>query len=74
MNTCNKIENGSCGRCTVPDILWRKIGPNNRAEIDTIAEEVSRQYCPDESEGIDAPTKAVVYNWNTVWITPKSIM
>lgn len=73
MNTCNKIENDSCQGCSVPAILWRQIHPDNRDQIDSIAAGISKQYCPDESGGIDQPTKAVIYNHNAALITPSSI-
>lgn len=63
MNTCNRIENDACRGCNVLAMLWKRITPENRAQVDEEAATISRTYCPTGSGGIDAEVRATVYNY-----------
>lgn len=58
---CNRQTNGYCDGCNVPSILVRKV--EYKDEVDKEAERISLIYCPENSGGIDYPTRGTIYNY-----------
>jgi hypothetical protein len=59
---CNRMnpEKGVCRGCNVTTILWAK--SQKAQEVDAKAKQISEDYCPTESGGIDQTTRNTVYN------------
>ena len=54
-------------------MLSARIAPETQGQVDSVAAKLSKIYCPKDSGGIDAATRATVYNYNALLISPKSI-
>jgi len=54
-------------------MLWHRITPENRDQVDREAADISTTYCPTGSGGIDAQARATVYNYRVPDKTPQAI-